>query len=373
MPDKIAILAPDDEIISLEDLYELTGEENVRVLQDGDEIVGYDVTWDDVQVAIRVPPVDTLVSRLDHLWEDVESWLAERRDKKAKKIRRRAERMVKILDCTITPDWDEERKAQHLIQGIMESYDYALMVADGAVYNENGNIEVGPMDSKLKYWKQPKVDLETAAALERKKRTIAQLKQENIPYIPHLPVIPDESIANLRSTEDAARRCVALSLVSRRAEGQSLNWFKRKVQQYGLKQTITEDEWEFAEDEEPPEYVTLKFSQRLESCWLLLWALGFVNRLNFPDSFALVDRAYEEIDSRSMAQFLQYATLRDATELLDTTDLYYRYHWAIVDAELYGKKPPRNIEPVVVYERHYALNWLIGYKDAEWDEVPTDT
>ena len=27
----------------------------------------------------------------------------------------------------------------------------------------------------------------------------------------------------------------------------------------------------------------------------------------------------------------------------------------------------------VVMERHYALNWLIGYSDQEWDDVTTDT
>jgi len=373
MADTISILAPDDAIVSVEDLYELTGEENIQAMYDGNEVIGYDVTWDDVQVKIRVPPVDEIVSRLDQIWSKVASWLSDRKGKKAKKIQRRAERMIKIIDCTVTPDWDDDRKAQHLVQGIMESYDYAMMYADGAVYNENGNIEAGPADSKLKYWKQPKIDLETGLAIERKKRTINQLKKENIPYIPHLPVIPDEDIAELRSTEEAARRAIALSLVARRAEGQSLNWLKRKVRQYGIRATITDDEWEFVEDEEPPEYIVLKFSQRLESCWLLLWALGFVNGLTFPNNFALVDRAYEEIDSRTIEQFLQEAELRDATEILDTTDLYYRYHWAVVDAELYGKKPPHKMEPVVVYERHYALNWLIGYKDAEWDEVPTDT
>ena len=27
----------------------------------------------------------------------------------------------------------------------------------------------------------------------------------------------------------------------------------------------------------------------------------------------------------------------------------------------------------VVMERHYALNWLIGYAGRDWDEVSTDT
>jgi hypothetical protein len=27
----------------------------------------------------------------------------------------------------------------------------------------------------------------------------------------------------------------------------------------------------------------------------------------------------------------------------------------------------------VVYERHYALNWLTGYMDQDWDDISTDT
>jgi uncharacterized protein DUF4272 len=32
-----------------------------------------------------------------------------------------------------------------------------------------------------------------------------------------------------------------------------------------------------------------------------------------------------------------------------------------------------NLDSGVVYERHYALNWLIGYMGREWDDVTTDT
>jgi hypothetical protein len=37
------------------------------------------------------------------------------------------------------------------------------------------------------------------------------------------------------------------------------------------------------------------------------------------------------------------------------------------------QSPPAGLHPGVLYERHYALNWLIGYCDQEWDEVTTDT
>ena len=61
------------------------------------------------------------------------------------------------------------------------------------------------------------------------------------------------------------------------------------------------------------------------------------------------------------------------SEVLDQADLIYRYHWAVVDANLKGKLPPGKLDGGVTMERHYALNWLIGYFDQEWDDISTDT
>ena len=51
----------------------------------------------------------------------------------------------------------------------------------------------------------------------------------------------------------------------------------------------------------------------------------------------------------------------------------YRYHWAVVDARVNGLEIPSDIDASVVYERHYALNWLVGYSGQEWDDISTDT
>jgi hypothetical protein len=35
--------------------------------------------------------------------------------------------------------------------------------------------------------------------------------------------------------------------------------------------------------------------------------------------------------------------------------------------------PTGGLDPGVTMERHHALNGLIGYDDADWDDVATDT
>ena len=53
-------------------------------------------------------------------------------------------------------------------------------------------------------------------------------------------------------------------------------------------------------------------------------------------------------------------------------DLYYRADWACVDARI-GENEIKSLNPGLVYERHYAFNWLIRYRDQEWDDVSCDT
>lgn len=44
-----------------------------------------------------------------------------------------------------------------------------------------------------------------------------------------------------------------------------------------------------------------------------------------------------------------------------------------MDARVGGKPAPKGLHPGIVYERHYALNWLIGYAGLGWDDLRTDT
>lgn len=375
MSDSIIIFAPAEGLITLDELEELTGLEGIpSEVDSAGNPAGYTLQWDDVRLQIQVLGGEEAEDSINGFQLTTDELLGGRRDKKARKIWRRAERMTHAIRCTVEPDWDDDRKAQTIIEAIMADFDYALMFANGTVYNENGNIEVGHDDSKPKYFvDEEDVEVETGIAADRKSRSIEQLKRENIPFIKHLPVIHDETLTEIRSLEATAKRAMCLSLIARRADGESYAWFQDKVAQYRLQVDVTPDEWEFAEDEEPPEYVTIKFSRRLESYWCLLWALGYIDNLSKPTAFANANHAHNILDTRSPDQFLLEAKLRDKTEILDAADLYYRYDWAVLDAELYGKKPPGGLVQDVVYERHYTLNWLRRYNDQAWDDITTDT
>jgi hypothetical protein len=106
---------------------------------------------------------------------------------------------------------------------------------------------------------------------------------------------------------------------------------------------------------------------------VLLWALGYVETLGRPEGICDVSKAVGFLRERTTEQFLKDAKLRPIATILDQADLIYRYHWAVVDALVKGKDAPAKLEKGVVQERHYVLNWLVGYMEQEWDDISTDT
>ena len=95
--------------------------------------------------------------------------------------------------------------------------------------------------------------------------------------------------------------------------------------------------------------------------------------LGRPDEQVAPGDVIDIIEARGRDRFVAEANLRPTAELLDAADLLYRYHWAVRDAKFRGSAPLPTLNPDVVVEWHYALNWLIGYNQLEWDEMSTDT
>jgi len=58
---------------------------------------------------------------------------------------------------------------------------------------------------------------------------------------------------------------------------------------------------------------------------------------------------------------------------VDDHDLHFRLHWAVRQARLDGKDGVKDVDAGVILERHHALNWLVRFEDADWDDVDTPT
>jgi hypothetical protein len=70
-------------------------------------------------------------------------------------------------------------------------------------------------------------------------------------------------------------------------------------------------------------------------------------------------------------EFVETASLRTVSEILDLSDLTYRFHWAARQADL-DKLVKSELNLSITEERHYAINWVTYYEE-NWDDITTDT
>jgi hypothetical protein len=210
-------------------------------------------------------------------------------------------------------------------------------------------------------------------SLARKNRSLAILKTQNIPFSATLPVIADSKEARRRTTREVAQRAVALCVVAMKADNIPQPQIEKVIKDYGIKEALSPKERAFVDDLSPSQHERMQFSWRYESYGVMLWALGFLDKLPPPNTSIDVTKIVAATRSLKSKTFLQKARLRSQAEILDEADLIYRYHWLLVENQLKNQKAPSQLNVDVVSERHQALNWLIGYMNQPWDDVTTDT
>ena len=215
---------------------------------------------------------------------------------------------------------------------------------------------------------------------QRKQESIARLIENSIPYIEHLPVIESVDEACIRSAEEIAKRAitclltiqVACDINNNHYDLETKDFFIGLLNQYAVADQLTAKETAILNGQASPQDV-INMMWKYESYWILLWALGIVDELKYPDQVADCDFAIQAVSScDSFETFMQKTKLRDIEQILDEADLIYRYDWACVEARLKQQSTPASLNASVVLERHAALNWLIQY-DADWDQPDVNT
>ena len=199
---------------------------------------------------------------------------------------------------------------------------------------------------------------------ERKAASIQRLKKEGIPYIEHLPVIESAEQVRPRS----------LDIENNNYNEESRQWLQDKLQQYGVQEELTPKERAVLEDRADPAAI-INMVWKYEAYWSLIWYLGLVDALPFPDKICDCDAAIDAVASAvDFQEFLRKCRPRSLEELLDEDDLIYRYHWACVDARIHDQPASAGLDESVVLERRSGLDWLLGLNTAQdWDAVELHT
>jgi hypothetical protein len=214
---------------------------------------------------------------------------------------------------------------------------------------------------------------EFGTAKERRERTAGRLATFGLATPDTLPVTVADEEALLRPAKEVALRVVALTAVALRAEAVEQPRIVKFLQQKNATKALSPEELKFLKQAQPDEAQMRKLTWRYEALWTLLWALGHIERIGPPSTQCNAKHVVQLVQQAAPEQFVGQARLRPATEILDELDFYYRAHWHAVNAQQAGRPPHPDLDPDIIYERHYALNWLTTYMYQAWDDVKTDT
>ncbi len=217
-------------------------------------------------------------------------------------------------------------------------------------------------------------------ANQRKTESIKTLELEGISYHETLPVIENASEISLRSKEEILRRALCSYLVSNVAMDynddknnyeSSRDFFKDYMHKFGLEDSLLTDNEDIMMSGYAEDMLAIDVEWTVEASKVLFWMLGFLDALDYPSE----DNMAETKDLNSIIvkydsfdEMLLDAKMVDVEEILDLTDLYYRYDWACASKDLLDDESILigDLDPDIVFERRRAFEWAIN-SSSNWD------
>lgn len=180
----------------------------------------------------------------------------------------------------------------------------------------------------------------------------------------------------IRSSREVAERALALFAIVGLGFGAQRTDVLPWLQENGLWDALSPRELGFIDNPSPSRKAVIDATWNAEALIVLLWALRLVERL--PPANEQCDTSvfqellppYADIGVRA---FVERAELRSDNELIALADECLRLHWEARDAKRRNAVPRVPVHIEIIQERHRAINWVIGYDSAPWDEVTTDT
>ena len=220
----------------------------------------------------------------------------------------------------------------------------------------------------------PEADTEEA---RRMQASLAALKEHGIEAECTAPVQLTSQSAALREIGEVTGRIAALyaCIVTAGAylspkqisspASFSAAMLKRLEAQYGVSALFSPREIRYMRQ---PKLHSSMFD-RTEALAVLLWAVGLMDLdwANTPADAAKIGALLKDCD---MSMLNRKAHFRPLEVLLDAQDLAFRLHSVSLRTEV----DESALNEDIVYQRHYALNWLLCVNGSEdWDSVTTKT
>ncbi len=190
---------------------------------------------------------------------------------------------------------------------------------------------------------------------------------------PNALFVGAEKDVYLRTKDEVVDRALALLYLGLKSEGLEQVHLDKMSKDFKISSKLTPEEKAYTFSKNPTEQQKINANWRYEGLHVLLWSLGYIDELVYPNKMCNVADDVKIIYQLGYEKFREASKLRSKKEILDQADLILRLNWACVNARVKNEKAPGGLNSSVIYERHYALNWLIKYLNQDWDDVSTDT
>ena len=243
----------------------------------------------------------------------------------------------------------------------------------GLIMDTNGNSTVQDISVVVdsKYHDQPAEEY-TQEQLDRKEKSGSHLEKNGVKLNKNLPCTASSENTTLRNVNEVIDRTYALTVTAAKASGIPKPNLEKAIQDKRIT-GLSPRETMIRNLDSLDEGQNVYASWRYESLNTMLWALNLIPDLPYPGIQCDVQGVLGMVMKPTREEFDQQAKLRSKSEILDELDKIYRMNWACVDARIKGMQVEGDIEPGIVYERHYSLNWLTNFMNQEWDDVQTPT
>lgn len=249
-----------------------------------------------------------------------------------------------------------------------------VFVPDGSVRAPDGAVLVDPVRGDAQAGAAVPYPADAAARSHASREALAGL---GVAVPESLPPVVAEVEVELRDAPEVATRCLALFACALRAEslgaghGIDPEEIARKIP--GATEAMSPRERAFFLAASPSRQDVVDHGWRYEALATLAWAIRWSPELPAPTRLCDVSALATTMSGIVGDGAVGAATLRPAREVLDALDLHFRAHWAATEARVHGRALGGGLNPGVITERHHALNWLVRFEDAAWDDVTTPT
>lgn len=312
-------------------------------------------------------------------------------------VKQAAIQQILLFDCIVGITFqidDREDRTGYILNGLRElarQLPAFILYPDMQLYDPQGKLLIS-IDGRSEFdefypvastdmFQRP--EMETEADKKRKERSIAILKEKGIPYIEHMEAAVYEKECVIPQKADILHRAVAVFAACVKGEiytcgeyedceGKTKEVLDTLEELYGFSDYLSEEEKAYIENAAPNPMLHNKFGWRYEDCSVLLWALSLMD-MKEPTEICDASQIGGIFWQNNFESLLEQAVLRSKDEILDMQDLVYRYDWACVEARIKKKELPM-LNGEIIYEWHYALNWLTTADGiTDWDRVSTRT